>query len=225
MDLTVVRHRLSPRTHPALRRWMAACLLAVCLHQSSVAAEIVDRVMAVVGGQVITLSDTRAAMELGLVKVPDADQMSAVLRQLIDRELTLVEVRRYIPPDPPTSAVEDRVRDVRARFASQADMETALARSGLNEDRLRDWLRDDWRIQEYLDERFAGAAQPSDDEVDAYLRGHRDELIAETQTEERARDLARNRLTESRRASIVSDWLDGLRRRADIVDLSVSTQE
>jgi hypothetical protein len=95
----------------------------------------------------------------------------------------------------------------------------------LNDDRLREWLRDDLRIQEYLDERFAGAAQPSDEDVDAYLGAHRDELLKEVQTQERARDLARERLTETRRASIIADWLEGLRRRADIVDLSVPTQD
>jgi hypothetical protein len=188
------------------------------------AAEIIDRVMAVVGGQVITLSDTRAALELGLVKTPDPDQ-SGALRELIDRELTLVEVRRYVPPDPPASAVEGRMRDVRGRFSSPEDFEQTLSRSGLNEDRLREWLRDELRIQEYLDERFAGAAQPSDEQVAVYLRAHRDELLAEARTEERARDVARDRLAASRRATIINEWLDGLRRRADIVDLSASTQE
>ncbi len=200
-------------------------MLALSVVAPAADAEIIDRVMAVVGGQVITLSDVRAARELGLVHVPAGAQDGAVLTQLIDRELTLVEVRRYVPPDPPVSAIEGRLKDVRARFTSNDDLEKALSRSGLNDERLRDWVRDDLRIQEYLDERFAGAAQPSDDEVDAYFRSHRDELLAERQTEARARDLARERLTGDRRASIINDWLDGLRRRADIVDLSVSTQE
>ena len=223
MDLNF-RHLRSADRGPLVHlMWLVVLLAAMA---SSARAEIIDRILAVVSGQVITLSDTRAAIELALVRPPpDAGATEAALKQLIDRELTLVEVRRYVPPDPPASAVEGRMREVKARFKSAQELAHALSRSGLNEDRLRDWLRDDLRIQEYLDERFAGAAQPSEDEIDAYFRSHRDELLSQGQIQARARDLARERLTEERRTAIINDWLDGLRTRADIVDLAVTTQE
>jgi hypothetical protein len=47
---------------------------------------------------------------------------------------------------------------VRQRFASAADFDAALARSGIDELRLRETLRQDLRIRAYLDQRFRAAA-------------------------------------------------------------------
>ena len=62
-------------------------------------AEVIDRVLAVVAGQVITLSDVRAVSELALLVGSNApDALRGTLDQLIERELILTEVRRYAPP-------------------------------------------------------------------------------------------------------------------------------
>src|SRR5579862_6227342 len=85
------------------------------------AAEIVDRVLAVVGGEVIMLSDVTAAQVLGFV-VPSAraDSTREVLSRLIDRALMLAEVNRYAPPDPPAEQIADGLRAIRGRFATTA---------------------------------------------------------------------------------------------------------
>ena len=63
--------------------------------------EVLDRMLAVVAGDLIMLSDVRAAVEFGLVPRPSGpDVTRAVLTQLIDRSLMLAEVERYAPPEP-----------------------------------------------------------------------------------------------------------------------------
>jgi hypothetical protein len=121
-------------------------------------AEVIDRVLAVVAGQVITLTDVTAARELGLQPAEGAaDPVRAVLTKLIDRELELAEVERYAPPEPSADAVDREVALIRARFPSDNAFEDALARSGLDDRHLRETLRQDLRIRAYEDQRFAAA--------------------------------------------------------------------
>ena len=182
--------------------------------------DVIERVLAVVGDQIITQADVRAASELGLVEAsPGADPIGTVLEKLVDRELELAEVQRYEPPDPPETAIETRIAAIRARFPTPAAFEAALSHGSLDLDRLRVFVKDDFRIAAYLDERFVSAAQPTDDEVDVYLREHRSELVRDGRSLDEARDAARQRLMTDRRQALVTDWLAGLRRRTEIIEL------
>ena len=84
-------------------------LLLASLAGPVVRAETIDRVLAVVAGQLITLTDVTAAIDLGLQSADGAaDPVRAVLSRLIDRELVLAEVDRYAPPEPTAGAVDLR---------------------------------------------------------------------------------------------------------------------
>ena len=135
-----------------------AVLLTLCLGAAAVRAETIDRVLAVVAGQLIMLSDVTAATDLGL-QSPDgaADPVRAVLNKLIDRELVLAEVERYAPAEPTAESVDREVQRVRQRLPSPAAFEAALARSGFDDKHLRETLRQDLRLRAYLDQRFSTA--------------------------------------------------------------------
>jgi hypothetical protein len=134
----------------------AAVCLSVCLSTATVGAEIIDRALAVVAGVVITQSDAVAASELGLVTNEATDDpIGGVLAQLVERELVLMEVERSAPPEPSADAVDRRLQAIRARFASTPAYEAVLRRSGIDEMRLRQTLRDQLRIDAYLDQRFS----------------------------------------------------------------------
>src|SRR6185436_1307731 len=132
------------------------------------------RVLAVVAGQLITLTDVRAAIDLRLQATEGAaDPVRAVLTKLIDRELILVEVDRYAPPEPTAEAVNREVERVRARFESQQALDDALARSGIDEKHLRETLRQELRMRAYLDQRFTAASDRRQALVDDWLSGLR----------------------------------------------------
>jgi hypothetical protein len=148
-------------------------------------AETIDRVLAVVAGQLITLSDVTAARDLGLQSADNAsDPVRAILSKLIDRELILAEVDRYAPPEPTAVAVDREVERIRARFPSADGLAAALARSGIDEKQLRETVRQDLRMSAYLDQRFTTA--------------------------------------QDRRQALMDDWVTGLRRRGEVVDLYLS---
>jgi hypothetical protein len=148
-------------------------LLAI-LTTAVVRAETIDRVLAVVAGQLITLTDVTAAADLGLQTSDGAaDPVRAVLNKLIDRELVLAEVDRYAPAEPTTDAVSAEYLRVRQRFASTADFDAALARSGIDEQHLRETLRQDLRIRAYLDQRFSATADRRPNAVDEWMVGLR----------------------------------------------------
>jgi hypothetical protein len=163
---------------------IVGCVIA-CVAIATLRAETIDRVLAVAAGQIITLSDVTAARDFGLV-VPasGADPVRAMLSALIDRELVLIEVDRYAPPEPARETVDRELAAVRGRFPTQAAFDGALARSGIDEAHLREAVRHTLRIRAYQDQRFT----PSD----------------------------------PRRQALIDDWLGGLRRRGDVVDLYVA---
>ena len=152
------------------------CSLLVLTAVSGAAAdEIIDRVLAVVAGDLIMLSDVRAARDLGLVdpgEAPDPDR--SVLLQLIDRSLILNEVDRYAPPEPNADAVARAIDTVRGRFVSRQAFEAALSRVGLDEGQLRAMVRQNLRIRAYLDQRFvAETPERSRAIIDSWVAGLR----------------------------------------------------
>jgi hypothetical protein len=133
----------------------------------------------------------------------------------------LVEVERYAPPEPSDQTIEAQLKIIRARAPDALGFEIALHEVGMTADHLRRYVRDMLRIESYLEQRFTASIQPSDDEIAGYYRVH-----AETFTRNgkllpypEARDAARAAFIEARRKTLVNDWLTGLRRRAEIVDL------
>ena len=138
------------------RLQIGGLLLCLLLGSVPMAAEVIDRVLAVVAGDLIMLSDVRAARDLGLV-VPaaSADPDRAVLSLLIDRALMLDEVDRYAPPEPSSAAIDRALADVRARFGSPAALGAVIARAGVDEPQLRAMLRQNLRISAYVAQRFS----------------------------------------------------------------------
>jgi len=149
-------------------------LIAFCIWQFafciSPRAEVIDRVLAVVSGDLITLSDVTAARDLGLQSADGAaDPTRAILSKLIDRELVLAEVERYGPPEPSADVIDAEVRTVRARFPSADAYQATLTRSGIDEAHLRETLRQDLRIRAYEDQRFATAGERRQALVDDWI--------------------------------------------------------
>ena len=90
------------------------------LSASASGAEIIDRVLAILPGQIITLSDVEAALDLGLVDAPaGGERIAGGLSAVIDRVLMLNEVRRVAPPEPSPAAIDARVALIRQRFGSR----------------------------------------------------------------------------------------------------------
>jgi hypothetical protein len=206
---------------------------AMLTSHAAAQAQVLDRLVAIVGDQAITLSDVRAAREMGLVgglvgrlaggPVAPSTELTdeTIVSKLVERELMRAEVERFGMPQPPADVLDARVQAVRGRFASPSSWTAALETCGLSELRLRAWLADDWRIDQYLQQRFDAAAQPTDEEVLQYYQSREREFAVDGRPRafEEVQDEARRRLTDARRRTLVDEWLTGLRRRTEIVIL------
>src|SRR5258708_40180531 len=103
-----------------MRGWGFGLALIGALLTSAARAETIDRVLAVVAGQLITLTDVTAARDLGLQSADNAaDPVRAILSKLIDRELILAEVDRYAPPESASETIDREVDGVHARFTPE----------------------------------------------------------------------------------------------------------
>ena len=192
---------------------VAGCLVAA---GAGVRAEIIDRILAVVDGALVMQSDVAVAVRLALVPAAAApDPASAALDALIERRLMLAEVDRYAPPPPPEADVDRRVAEIRVRAGAQFN--AILLQGGMSEDQLRRQVRDDLRIDAYLQQRF-GAMQPSEEEILQYYRDHPAAFSQNgvVRPFNDARDVARAALVAERRGATIRDWLSGLRKRANV---------
>ena len=151
------------------RRFCSFFAVALLLAVASVHAEIIDRILAVVDGAIIMQSDVTLAVKLGLVPAPSAaDPIAAPLEALIERRLMLEEVDRYAPPDPPDADVDRRLADIRTRAGARFD--SVLLESGMSVDQLRRQVRDDLRMDAYLQQRFGTAQAPDPEQRTATIR-------------------------------------------------------
>jgi hypothetical protein len=201
------------------KHWFAAWAALMILTVSAARAEVIDRVLAMVGSQVVTLSDVRAAEAFGLVPASArTDAPSDVLRQWVNRQLMLGEVERYSAPDPDRAVVDRRLAEIRAAFPGDAEYARTLARTAMSDERLRALVTDNARIESYVEQRFGAAAQPTPDEVQRYYREHPAEFTTGGRLAafEEVQQAAQARAGGERKRILIADWLDRLRRRGGV---------
>ncbi len=139
-----------------------ALLLVLCVRVAH--ADVIDRIMAVVSGQPITLSDVTAAQQFHLIDVPPGapDPIGFTVERLIERTLVLAEVERFQPPEPDPIEITIRIDALERRAGSTAVFDKLLAVTGMTRDQLRRYLRDDLRITTYLNQRFGANTDPNE---------------------------------------------------------------
>lgn len=161
-------------------------------------ADVVDRVVAVVGDTVLLLSDVQAAvqqMQAAGQPVPtDPVQREALLKEIVDtrvRDLVLIEAARdagiTIADEDIAEQVDGDLQAlVRQRFGGDAAFEAALASEGMTRARYRQILMDDYRnralIEQFLGQRMAGRARPliSEDQIRAAFEERKASLANRT---------------------------------------------
>lgn len=132
---------------------MTAPVVLVCLLAAAAQAPTtLDRILVVVNGDMVTLSDVRAVRVLRLLPAEATEDV--IVLALIDRRLVLAEMRRFQVPDPTPEAIAAR----RAQWASghgDHDPAQLLLMAGVSGTFVERWLADDLRREAYLQQRFA----------------------------------------------------------------------
>jgi len=207
-------------------RWRAAsaaaALVAVAAAAPLGAAQLLDRVIAVVSGTVITLSDANAALAFGFVEAaPPADAVEAAMRWLVDRQLVLDDASRGGGGTAAQADVDREMAAIRTRFPGVPAFEEALARLGLDDAGTEAFVRSTLEAREYVARRFAAVAQPSDEDIRDYYARHLERFLRNGRQLDllEATDAVRAALLQERREQATATWMDRLRRRADVVEV------
>ena len=179
----------------------------------------IDRILATVGGSLILQSDVAAAVRFGLIAPPSGvDPVQWTLDRLIERRLMLTEVERYAPPEPDRSLVDQRMQALDERIGSGDKLDAITRETGMTVAQLRLFMRDDLRLEAYLQQRFGGFYQPTEDEIVRYYRENAGQFMrgGTLIPFNDAREQARLAVMSQRRAAAVREWLAGLRRRTEV---------
>lgn len=134
---------------------LGAMLVLMTLAVPASAAEPLDRILARVDGQVILLSDVRAARVLRMAGVSAQEDLSAATHALVDRQLVLAEAMRGLPDAPDASRVDTEVAAMRARAGDPSRVDSMMAETGVTAEHLRRLARESLWIAAYLQQRFA----------------------------------------------------------------------
>lgn len=116
--------------------------------------EILDSIAAVVNGEVITLSDLRIAEALGIYKMdtPEAGgDLSQILEKMIDQML-VIGLTRDAPPVE-EAELESAVDRIKTGMES-GGYEAALARFGLGEQDVLEYIREKILYERIIEDRF-----------------------------------------------------------------------
>ncbi|HEV8657464.1 MAG TPA: hypothetical protein VGS96_02450 [Thermoanaerobaculia bacterium] len=184
----------------------------------------VDRVAAVIDRQVITVSEVSQMVEMRFFArtagQSEDDYRRGVLENLIAQALRYRDVERFGAQDIPKDTIEARLQDIRKRFASEVEFNTALTHVELTLDEFRALVKRQLQVEAYIQERFAPLVFIPNEDIEAYYRGTWSQ-------QRRARGLAIPPLSEVReeiRALLRADrlqkeieqWTSQLRLRANV---------
>ncbi len=216
-------------------RARAALLLGVLA--VTAAAEIIDRVVAVVGNQAITESEVWRQLALQTVidgqppvPSPGPVELRKATNRLIERLLVRREMAVADFPVRDETQMEAEIEELRGgRFWNGLDFAAALRAYGIEERDVREFLREKNSVLDFIDFRFKTGLQIPSEQIEAY---YRDVYLPEFQrtnasaapplesVSDQIEEILREREIEPR----VDEWLNELRVRARVAVLSQPAQ-
>ena len=195
--------------------WLA---LAALLPGALARAELVDRIVAIIDREVVTLSEAEQASEIARARTGASAPLVSVVERLIESRLVEREVERFRREPVSPELVDDALQEVRAGFSSESALRAMLTRSGLSEEALRAELRRQIAVAQYLEHRFRPLTFVTEEQIEAY---YRDELVPEVRGQRlpelgEVSESIRRILEERAFNARVEEWIDGLKDRARI---------
>lgn len=160
-----------------MRRYIAqmSLLLLTLLLTMPARAAIVDRLRAVVNGEVITQSDIEQDLAIRTVSrslpanLSQAEVERMVLDQMISRKLLRQEIKSN-PPEVTFKEVEKELAEVRSLYASPQEFTRVLEEHKISLDKLRASIEQRVQILKFIKERFHPEVVVTDEQVADYYQ-------------------------------------------------------
>ena len=158
---------------------LAAVLALFLLRPAHAPSELIDRILAAVNNDVITLTDLQqaTAFNKALGGRGNGGQTEAgTLEGLVNRKLLLQEAARVKFDEVPDQDVDAALAALRRRLGSDEAYRRLLAGMQTSEDELRRMLREQLLVERFLEKKIGIFARATHDEVQKYYTGHPQEF-------------------------------------------------
>ncbi|MFQ5480921.1 MAG: SurA N-terminal domain-containing protein [Thermodesulfobacteriota bacterium] len=160
----------------------AGVLLLVLVFNSASFAKVMDRIVAVINDEVITLSELKATVALEKSAFKDTEEGAAgvtekkILDSLIKEKL-IKQASDRVGIEVSEEEIDNAVKAVQDQNGfTRKELMMALASSGLTNDEYRDRLREQIRSSKFMDMRFRSRIDIKPDEIENYYRQHIDKF-------------------------------------------------
>jgi len=204
-------------------------LLATATALPVFAGEVIDGVVASVNRRPILRSDWDEAVRFEafmqqkpVSAISEAERIRA-LQRLIDRELLSSQMGDANYMRPAEDALDQDVAKLRAQVPNGKDdsaWQTLLAKYGLTEESLKQHLRDEVQVMNFIEVRLRPNVHVNEDEVESY---YKNQLIPDLQqnggkavTLNEVKPRIQELLTQQRIDELLDAWLHNLRQQAEI---------
>ena len=195
-------------------------ILPVCF-PSHGQQEVVDRIVATVNDEVITLTDVNIIQQFGLFEdlqeSPESDLQTQTLNRLINQKLVIQLTSERITVD------EEELEALLSDIVQRIDPDSAgraLLQFGLDWDDLKSYLREMLMYQKIISERFSRGVIVSIEEIEryyerVYVPSRRKQNLSPQPMIE-VLDQIEGELQRIKVEDQVQEWIENLKREADI---------
>jgi hypothetical protein len=181
-------------------------------------AELIDRIVATVNNQVITLSDLRQAVrfneEMGGGSRDRKDIQTETLEGLINKLLLLREARRLSLAEVTEQDVNTEVDKVRSRLGSEKAFHEFLQRLQVTPEQLGRMLGERLLVERFVEKKIGLFVRVGRDEVRKYFDGHPEEFKGKRFPE--VSKAIVSLLSDEKTGQQITHYLAELRNKADI---------
>ena len=183
--------------------------------------EVVDRIVAIVNDEAITLTDVNIIQKFGLFEdleeSPDTDMQTQIISRLISQKLViqLASERIMIEEEELEASLSDVVQKTDPELAG-----TALLQFGLDWDDLKSYVREKLLFQKIISQRFNRGVIVSIEEIEryyeqVYVPSQRGKKLSPQPMIE-VLDQIEGELQREKVEDQVQEWIDNLKREANI---------
>lgn len=158
-------------------------MLAVVLSLPTHAAQVVDRIVAVVNGEIITFQDLLQRIRAVTGQTPDPALAERIAPQVLDdmvNDIVLRQEAQRLQIEVSDSEVENEIRQFKARRQlTDDDFQRGLRLQGMTLEQFKERSRQDIVKSRILGAMVRRKVVVTQEEVDAYLERNRSELVTE----------------------------------------------
>lgn len=186
-------------------------------------AILLDRIVAVVNGEVISLSDVESELFFfGKINAsPQGDQMNLPdssirvgVQELINHKLLLAEAKRFDVEDPTEMQIQRELEIIKNRFRSPQGFEMALRQNAMDPEDLKQKIKEHLIVNRFKDQRIRFFVIVLPDEISRYYSENQETFQGKTY-EEAEKEIERL-LSEEKMKDKLKAYLSNLRAKASV---------